>query len=906
MANNTRTYLRSFAGGEVSPEMQGRIDDNHYQTGAALIKNFWVLPQGPVVNRPGTNFVRQAKYSPPSTPGATAPRLIPFTFSTTQTMVLEFGVQYIRFHTAGATLLFDSTVVPAYDGATTYVIGDLVTYAGNYYYCKATTTGNLPTNVTYWYKEPADFVYELYTPYQANDIPDIHYVQSNDVLTLVHPSYPPQELRRLGATKWTLTPITFASTIGVPTSVAVAPTTGEAFTISTFTVASPGVLTTPTQTGFAIGESVYISGVAGITGVPTGFYVIATTGATHTLKAYDTGVLITTAGGPYTANSGKIQSSTRIFDINNFYVVTAVGTQNGQSAQSAAASAINNLNVNGAYNTITWAAVAGATRYNVYKRQSGLYGYIGQTDALAFTDNNIAPDLGTTPPITDPVFTSPGNYPGAVSYFEQRRVFAGTTNSPQQMWFTRSGTESDMTYSIPTVDTDRVSISVAAREANTIRHIIPMTQLVLMTSAAEWRVSPVNSDAITPTTISVRPQAYVGSNNVQPQIVNNSVVYCAARGGHVRELGYSWQANGYVTGDLSIRASHLFDNLLLSDLAFAKAPQQILWFISSNGKLLGLTYTPEQQIGAWHQHDTVGLFKSVCAVAEGEEDAVYVSVTRPIGGQNKIYIERFATRKITDVKLSVFTDSSLTYNGANTSGFVSLNGGTGNWDSGQTLNLNSTTAIFQFPVGTDLGDVIVITASTGVEYRCTIIGTTSTTVAQVIVDKAIPVSMQGVSLFDYSFARTSVSGLSHLEGATVSILADGAVVPQQVVTSGMVTVPRAASIITVGLPYESDLQTLPMSMNIEGFGQGRMKNVNRAWLRVVQSSGIFVGPDSDHLVEAKQRTTEPYGSPPALKTAELQVVLTPTWADNGQIFVRQRDPLPLTIIGLTLEVSVGS
>lgn len=904
MANSTRTYLRSFAGGEVSPEMQGRIDDNHYQTGAALIKNFWVLPQGPVVNRPGTNFIREAKYSGT---GVVAPRLIPFTFSTTQTMVLEFGWNYIRFHTAGATLLF--SVPAAYNGATNYVVGDLVTSGGNYYYCKANTVGNIPPNFLYWYPLPADRTYEIPSPYAAADVADIHYVQSNDVLTLVHPSYPPQELRRLGATKWTLTPITFASTIGVPTGVAVAATAGEAFTISAITVASPGVLTTPSNSGFAAGESVYISGVTGITGIPTGFYVVNTCTTTSiTLKSYDTGAIINTSGSPYTVNSGKIQSSTRIFDINNFYVVTAVGTQNGQSAQSAAASAINNLNVNGAYNTITWAAVAGATRYNVYKRQSGLYGYIGQTDALAFTDNNIAPDLGTTPPITDPVFTSPGNYPGAVSYFEQRRVFAGTTNSPQQMWFTRSGTESDMTYSIPTVDTDRVSIAVAAREANTIRHIVPMTQLVLMTSAAEWRVSPVNSDAITPTTISVRPQAYVGANNVQPQIVNNSVVYCAARGGHVRELGYSWQANGYVTGDLSIRASHLFDNLLLSDLAFAKAPQQILWFISSNGKLLGLTYTPEQQIGAWHQHDTVGLFKSVCAVAEGEEDAVYVVVRRKILGTDEDYIERFATRKLTDVKLSVFTDSSLTYNGTNNGIFtVALSGGTGNWDSGQPLTLTCSNAIFQFPVGTDLNDVIVITdASTGIEYRCTITGTTSTTVAQVVVDKAIPVSLRGSLRSTYSFARTSVSGLSHLEGQTVSILADGAVVPQQVVTSGTVTVPRAASIITVGLPYTSDLQTLPMSMNTEGFGQGRMKNVNRAWLRVVQSSGIFVGPDAAHLVEAKQRTTEPYGSPPALQTAELQIVLTPTWADNGQIYVRQRDPLPLTIIGLTLEVSVGS
>jgi hypothetical protein len=115
----------------------------------------------------------------------------------------------------------------------------------------------------------------------------------------------------------------------------------------------------------------------------------------------------------------------------------------------------------------------------------------------------------------------------------------------------------------------------------------------------------------------------------------------------------------------------------------------------------------------------------------------------------------------------------------------------------------------------------------------------------------------------------------------------------------------AANIVTVGLPYESDLQTLPLALQIDGFGQGRYKNINKAWLRVFQSSGIFVGPDDKNLVEAKQRTSEPYGTPPALKSDEILVMLTPTWAASGQVYIRQQDPLPLTIVGLTLEVSVG-
>ena len=208
----TRTFNRSFAGGELSPEMFGRIDDQKFQTGAAKMRNFIALPQGPAVNRPGTKFVREVKDSTKKT------RLISFTYSTTQTMVLEFGEGYIRFHTQGETLLAGTGA--AYNGATPYVVGDMVSYGGSNYYCILASTGNLTTNVTYWFliSSPA---YEIPSPYLEADLFDIHHVQSSDVLTLVHPNYAPRELRRLGATKWTLVKIPFVPSVTTPSGVAV-------------------------------------------------------------------------------------------------------------------------------------------------------------------------------------------------------------------------------------------------------------------------------------------------------------------------------------------------------------------------------------------------------------------------------------------------------------------------------------------------------------------------------------------------------------------------------------------------------------------------------------------------------------------------------------------------------------
>jgi hypothetical protein len=580
--------------------------------------------------------------------------------------------------------------------------------------------------------------YEVATPFLEADLFDIHFVQSADVLTLTHPNYAPRELRRLGATNWTLTTVIFGSALSPPTGVSATATAG----------ATPG---TPTTWS---------------------------------------------------------------------YVVTALGTGAiDESTYSSTATCSNNLYDTGAYNTINWSAASGAVRYNVYKLYNGLYGYIGQTTGTTFKDNNIAADVSVTPPEINAPFTGAGNYPGAVSYFEQRRCFGGTTNSPQTLWMTRSGTESSLNYSIPTRDDDSIQFRVAAREANTIRHIVPLSSLILLTSSAEWRVTSVNTDAITPSSLSVKPQSYIGANNVQPVIVNNNLIFAAARGGHVREFAYAMQVGGYMTGDLSLRAPHLFDNYDIKDMAFAKSPQQIIWSVSTSGKLLGLTYVPEHIVGAWHQHDTDGTFESCCTVAEGAEDALYVIVQRTINGSSKRYIERMASRQFVNPADAFFVDAGLVYSGT---------------------------------------------------------------------------------------PATTISGLTHLEGKTVSILADGAVHPQRVVTGGAITLDVAASKVLVGLPITADIQTLPLAFEAEAFGQGRVKNVNQVWLRVYRSSGIFVGPTADELVEAKQRTTEVYGAPPALKSEEVRVMVTPTWADNGQVYVRQSDPLPLTIVSMTLEVAIGS
>lgn len=153
------------------------------------------------------------------------------------------------------------------------------------------------------------------------------------------------------------------------------------------------------------------------------------------------------------------------------------------------------------------------------------------------------------------------------------------------------------------------------------------------------------------------------------------------------------------------------------------------------------------------------------------------------------------------------------------------------------------------------------------------------------------------------------SGMAHLEGKAVQVLADGAVVSGRTVVAGVLTpdLDVAASTVTVGLAYNSDLQTLPAALDqAQASGQGTMKNASKVFLRVTQSSNVKAGPSFTKLTEYPARAvSDPYGSPPALRTGELSLAIGPSWSTDGSVCIRQDQPLPLTVLSLTVDEAVG-
>jgi len=317
-----------------------------------------------------------------------------------------------------------------------------------------------------------------------------------------------------------------------------------------------------------------------------------------------------------------------------------------------------------------------------------------------------------------------------------------------------------------------------------------------------------------------------------------------------------------------------------------------------------MTYMREQQVIGWHRHDTDGEVESVCVISEGTEDALYIAVKRTIGGVTKRYVERMNTRYITDIKNAFFVDSGLSYDGRNTGATTMTLTSSGAWTYGSAATFTLTASASYFVAG-DVGSEIHLTADDDRILRLAITARTSGTVVTVTINRDVATELRSTATTHWAHARKSFSGLSHLEGKTVNVLADGHVAPQALVASGAVALAQAATVVHIGLPIEADFETLDISAPTGETIRDKQKIVQAVRLLVEDSRGIFAGRDESNLLEYKQRAQEGYDAPVALLTGVADILIGATWSKEGRVFVRQSDPLPLSILAAIPEVTVG-
>lgn len=933
----------SMAAGEISPALYARVDQSRYQAGLRTCHNFVVSKAGGLYNRAGGKFIAEVKDSSKQV------GFIEFVFSDTQTYVLEFGDEYMRVIKEGVQqtdlTLTITGVTNANPAVVTYTgtdptsgqevyISGITTAIGQYLNGRNFKIANVNAGANTFELQYMDStnvnstafgsysagggtakrVYEISTPYDHLDLSELQFTQSADVITIVHPDYPPYDLARTGDTSWTITEATFLPDVDRPTNVTA--TTGggtgnrirykvtaakeESFeeslvglaaaaTILTASAANPVVITTSAAHGYFDGDEVFIEGVSNSVGTLINdqyFYINVTAATTFELLGVDGSALVAGAGGTSKRNGATLDN---------------VG-----------------IPTSALPHVVSWTAIADAIEYYIYKEVNGVFGYIGTaggapSGTITFNDTGITADTSETPPIERNPFSGTGNYPSTVTYFQQRKMFANTDNEPEKIWGSRSGKFSNFTTTSPIQEDDAITFSMAGRKVKEVRHLLDLGKLVVLTVSDESAVLGGDNNVLTPSTISPVTYSYNGANSLAPILIGSNALYVQARSSIIRDLGFDFQVDGYRGNDLTVFSTHLFDNHTIVDWTYQQIPNSVVWCVRDDGTLLGLTYVREQQLIGWHRHTFEnGLVKAVVSVPEGAEDYLYLLIEREIDGRTVKYIERMNTRLVDDIKDVTILDSYLTYDGRNTAATtMTLSGGT-DWDNEEDLTLTASASYFS---ASEVGNEIHL-ENAGEMIRAEIISYTSATVVTVRVNRTVPVAMRGVALSTWSRAVDEVQGLWHLEGESVSIFADGFVEANPnnpsydtvTVSNGTVSLSRCYSVVHIGLPITSDVETLNIDTAQGETVADKNKLITKVALHVQDTRGLWAGcepPSGDNvvggdsgLVEYKLRQNEGYDEPTELKTQVIDVNIDGRMNDNGRVFIRQSDPVPATILAI--------
>lgn len=634
-----RVIQPSFAGGELTPALEGRIDLDKYRTSVAEAENFVIRKFGGASFRTGFALIGPASgatwvvadgpvygsYTANQMPNTV---LIPFQFSDTDTYMLCFCA-----NPAGSSLLMTVIKNGAFvtSGASRYALAstDMGIYTGNVWWGTASTQGPLR---------------------------NVRYCQDGDTLYLTFP----------GA----------ATSVSPPSIVmTVTRTSDTAWTFGGFSY------TVPVKPAGIVAES-YFHGVGGAAPAP----IVTATSITRTAKA-KYGVTALDAFG----NESEMRESTDVeydtqwpagYHVRVGWTVPASGTPVRYNVYK---------NSRGYWGFIGAVDAADVTSSLVVL-----------ATAPAFIDDRIEENAAEGPPTwpTDgPYYVSglaaPENWPTAIAIHEQRLFTANATGDtaggyPNTVFASQTGGFENHSTHFPLLPTDSIEVTLASGQINPIQHLVSLDELIVLTLGDEWTLGRGrNTDGITPTSVQFRRIGSSGSSEVRPIVIGNAVVFVRADGRSVTELAYSVDADGLASRDLTLLAPHLFEGRRILSTAYQDSPDRTLWVVLDDGtisqdtadwatwvpnrsNLVSLTYEPSQDVWAWSRHQLAhevystpvanghDMFRlvpiCVASVKEMNKDALYLTARLDIinkvasvsAYKSTVVVLRLADRSITE------------------------------------------------------------------------------------------------------------------------------------------------------------------------------------------------------------------------------------------------------------------
>ncbi len=894
--------------------MEGRTDFAKYFNGATNIENFVVLPHGPVTRRPGSYFVSEIKTSANST------RLIPFTFSTEQTYILELGNNYIRFFKDSGQIVESNKTITAITKANPAVVtssshgysnGDYVnissvvgmTEVNNKTFKVANKTTNTfelqdvdGNNVnssaytTYSSAGVANRIYQITTEYTTAQLFDLKFAQSADVMYICHPDHEPMKLSRTGHTSWSLTEVDFGTN---------GPYMDTNTTATTLTPASAG-----TGTGVNITAS-------------------STTGINN-----DQGWLTTDVGRIIKFNGGEAQITSRTNSTVVVCTITDAFANTDATATFQLGSFSDTTGFPSSVSFFEQRLVFAATNdqpQTIFFSKSGDYENMSagtnDDDAMIYTiaSNQVNAIKAMKATRTLIVMTTGGEY--SVSSGNASAITPTNISIIKQSNYGSAGVDA-LSIGNATIFLQRAKRKIrelaynfdtdgyVAPDLTILANHITETGVVQMDYQQEPHsvVWAARTDGVLSGLTYNRLENVVawhrhilgGKSDTTKNIIQQKISFTSnASNVSTTNNTITISSHGLSTGDpvYYYAASNVIGGLNISSLYYVIATDSNTIKLATTatnataGTAINLTSAPGSDTTQFIYQGVNISSNFIYSVSHGFKtgDIFYYDNTgTAIGGlseNTKYYIE-----KIDNNQFKLYSDKTL-------STVVSL---TSAHTSEQTDNILTHAKV---------ESVAVIDGDTDEDQVWVIVQRWINGAVRRYVEYFTPFDFsEDVTAFHYLDSGLSyvgdetstLSGLDHLVGEVVDVIGEGSTQTSKTVSaSGGITLDNATEQAKVGLLYTSDLQTMRLDEGYTETTQTKTKRIYDLSIRFQDTVGASVGPNAANLTAIDFRASgSPMNLPIPLFTGDKTIEFDTGYGTEGLVYVQQPQALPMTILGI--------
>lgn len=457
-------------------------------------------------------------------------------------------------------------------------------------------------------------------------------------------------------------------------------------------------------------------------------------------------------------------------------------------------------------------------------------------------------------------------YPETAAFFQSRIVAGNTELDPQVVEFTQTGDlenfrpDTFASGTSQTQDDDALSYQIASEEVNDIAWMTGRRKLIIGTGGGQF-IAESQGAALKATDISITPHSDIPCKQVAPIALEHAVIFIEASGRQVYDLGFQLDDDSFVAADLTILADHMLRSPA-QEAALQRRPLQTVWVRREDGRLAVLAYNRKQDIVGWSHRIMGGSFGSGAAVVESiatipgadDDDQVF-----PSGERDEVWMI---------VKRTI--------NGSTRRYIEFLEG----YYEGVLREDYATEAAWQAAVKSHMQDAFYVDC--GATYE--------------------------------GSATATITGLDHLEGQTVAVLADGRIHTNEVVASGAITLDFEVEKAQVGLPYTSEFETLKLPFGTQsGSGVGKVKSIAHVGLCLLDSGPVEIAlvtydEEEGRIVRESHekdwlRDGQAFDEPIPLFTGETHIGLDGTARRDVRVFIASESPLPLTCLAISPQMS---